>query len=142
MRNSIIPLVFNENLERLIQVNMQGSVGVAGVNRPDDSKLIQMLLNAVPTTHGGPSTKLVVDGLVGQRTIAAIRNYQLKQLYFSDGRVDVGGKTIRSIIPLLQNFNKLPTNAPGLGEPSNEIKAGLIGYSKIRNSIGFQPIEK
>jgi peptidoglycan hydrolase-like protein with peptidoglycan-binding domain len=79
------------------------SVGVGGVNRPDDVKTIQELLNLIPQLLGGPLPLLKVDGLVGPKTNGAIFGFQKKQFGPSgaDGRVDPGQQTIQKIIDLL-----------------------------------------
>ena len=78
---------------------ISGSVGAGGVNRKDDSRTVQELLNKVPADQGGPSPLLAVDGLPWQKTIAAIRSFQRIQLGFTspDGRVDRDGKTLAKL---------------------------------------------
>ena len=92
----MLPFIFNDNPLRLVQLAMSGAVGVGGRNVPTDTKLVQQLLNAVPAGQGGPETKLAADGLVGPKTIAAIKRYQKANTHICDGRVDVGGPTIRA----------------------------------------------
>lgn len=74
---------------------IQASVGRDGVNRPDDVRAVQHLLNRVGPDNGGPDEPLAADGLVGTQTIAAIEQFQRQALGFQwpDGRVDVGGVT-------------------------------------------------
>lgn len=81
------------------------SVGVGGVNRPDDVKTIQGLLNLIPQLLGGPLPQLKVDGLAGPKTNGAIYGFQMKQFGPSgaDGRVDPDQQTIQKIIDLLAN---------------------------------------
>ena len=67
------------------------------VNLPDDVRVIQSALNEQDVASGGPSVKLDVDGLIGPLTIAAIENYQRRQLGWSDGRVDPDGPTIHAL---------------------------------------------
>ncbi len=71
-------------------VKISGSVGKGGVNQYDDVKLVQTLLNK-------SGANLAVDGDVGPLTIAAISAYQMGQFGWSDGRVDVSGKTWQSL---------------------------------------------
>jgi hypothetical protein len=52
------------------------SVGLRGVNRRDDVRTVQELLNLVPHSAGGPMVKLAVDGLVGKKTNGAIEKLQ------------------------------------------------------------------
>ncbi len=70
-----------------------GSVGEGGDNLKADIVLVQKRLNQVPTASGGPKPSLDADGLIGPRTIAAIRRFQKIQLGFEDGRIDVDGRT-------------------------------------------------
>jgi hypothetical protein len=73
-----------------------GSVGHRGENRNDDVKVVQRLLNKHVQT---PMRMLAVDGRSGEDTIAAIRFFQSRvvQMRAPDGRVDPGGKTLRSL---------------------------------------------
>lgn len=75
------------------------SVGTNAVNHPGDVAVVQDLLDTIPTSLGGPSTLLKVDGISGPKTQHAIRDFQLRGLGFRwpDGRVDPGGKTIRQL---------------------------------------------
>lgn len=81
------------------------SVGMGGVNRPDDVKTIQDLLNLIPQVLGGPLPLLKVDGLAGPKTNGAIYGFQKKQFgpAGADGRVDPGQQTLQKIIELLNN---------------------------------------
>ena len=49
-----------------------GSVGNGGLNGTKDTMTIQYLLNCVPKAKGGPMVELVVDGIVGPMTRAAL----------------------------------------------------------------------
>jgi len=70
------------------------SVGKSGVNRSIDVKLIQSVLNFIPAPSGGPTVPLVIDGLVGPKTIGAITRFQNTQFGQADGRVDPNQKTL------------------------------------------------
>ncbi len=77
--------------------SISASVGHQAVNFFLDAVTVQFLLNCVPDTEGGPVEELVIDGLVGPKTIGAIIRFQQAHLPFTDGRVDPehrGGKTI------------------------------------------------
>jgi peptidoglycan hydrolase-like protein with peptidoglycan-binding domain len=78
-------------------VSIGGSVGRGGRNVLDDVKAIQAALNATDISDGGPTVKLVVDGIAGPRTIAAIEKYQNRHLGWADGRVDPDGPTIHAL---------------------------------------------
>jgi len=62
------------------------SVGRKGLNKAKDVELVQRLLNQ-------NGAKLEPDGACGSKTIAAIEKFQMKNLGFKDGRVDLNGKT-------------------------------------------------
>jgi len=76
---------------------MNGSVGLGGVNVKSDVVLVQTLLNSIPPRDAGPVARLVVDGIVGPLTIGAIQRYQKAKTKVVDGRVDVGGPTIKAL---------------------------------------------
>src|SRR5262245_10419244 len=76
---------------------IRASVGREGVNRPEDVRLVQTLLNRHIRP---PQPSLSVDGLIGTKTIAAITDFQRRvvKLNYPDGRVDPGGKTFRGLL--------------------------------------------
>jgi peptidoglycan hydrolase-like protein with peptidoglycan-binding domain len=76
---------------------LTGAVGHGGSNHAKDVRIVQELLNKVPVSWGGPAVPLDVDGLVGEKTKAAIRTFQQNQLstfFAPDGRVDPHKRTI------------------------------------------------
>lgn len=79
------------------------SVGQGGFNRKDDVLKIQRLLNLIAVGDGGPMPPLAEDGLVGPKTIGAIRGFQRFHHTGSDGRVDPNG-------PTLKKMNEVPKN--------------------------------
>src|SRR5262245_30575889 len=74
--------------------DLVASVGVGGANAIPDVRRVQELLNHFPASSGGPQPKLVVDGRIGPKTIAAIRQFQTVHFGWQDGRVDPGGPTL------------------------------------------------
>ncbi len=60
---------------------------------------VQRALNRFSPADGGPNPPLVVDGICGPKTIAAIRGFQLKKFGWSgaDGVVDPGQQTERAL---------------------------------------------
>ena len=104
---------------------MSQPVGVGGTNVYDDVVLVQSLLNAIPSSEGGPQTELDVDGTIGPLTIAAIRGYQQAQTHIVDGRVDVQGPTITSLVTTLNDRGALPSGLPNIGQPSDTIVKAL-----------------
>jgi peptidoglycan hydrolase-like protein with peptidoglycan-binding domain len=87
---------------------ISGSVGVGGVNLREDVRVIQELLNQVPPGQGAPAPLLDTDGVVGPKTIAAIRAFQQHHFGWNDGRVDVNNVTIAR----LNSFDRTPTGGP------------------------------
>jgi peptidoglycan hydrolase-like protein with peptidoglycan-binding domain len=95
---------------------IQASVGRGGVNRPEDVRMVQELLNK----HTRPPMQLLqVDGMAGPKTIAAIEAFQRHNLSMihPDGRVDPDGRTLIALssnasVPLPTSSFRLPTG-PG-----------------------------
>ncbi|MBK7662735.1 MAG: peptidoglycan-binding protein [Sterolibacteriaceae bacterium] len=79
------------------------SVGQGGFNHKGDVQTIQRLLNLIEVSDGGPMVTLAEDGLVGPKTIGAIRGFQQFHHTGSDGRVDPNG-------PTLKKMNEVPKN--------------------------------
>lgn len=89
------------------------SVGRGGVNRPEDVRTVQELLNK----HIQPPMQaLNVDGIAGPKTIAAIEEFQQRvvQMMHPDGRVDPGGRTITA----LSNVSSATPSSPSSGLPA------------------------
>jgi hypothetical protein len=74
---------------------ISASVGNLGANDPDDVRIVQCALNVWRTEQRKPP--IAVDGLVGPQTIAAIRDYQTQKRLVTDGRIDAGRATIKSL---------------------------------------------
>ena len=87
------------------------SVGENGTNEVDDVFTVQMLLNHVPSAQGGPAPPLDVDGIVGTKTISAIRRFQLLQLGFEDGLVEPEHATISALAGFFQAPEAFPDEA-------------------------------
>ena len=72
---------------------IMASVGYGGLNRTDDVRLVQELLNR----HMQPPQRpLVVDGVMSPRTLAAIEAFQRRVLnmHRPDGRIQPGDRTM------------------------------------------------
>lgn len=74
---------------------IKASVGQGGANRPPDVIHVQRLLNEARIGAAKPT--LVVDGLVGPKTIGAIIEHQKQWCKKHDGRVDPDGPTLASL---------------------------------------------
>lgn len=72
-------------------MNIVGSVGLGGKNQRDDVKKVQQLLKK----SGFPL--LQDDGLIGPKTLQAIRDYQSRFMAHPDGRVDADSRTLRAL---------------------------------------------
>lgn len=70
------------------------SVGSRGRNLPDDVRLVQTLLKERGVDPGP------IDGVIGRKTIAAIREFQRFFMRRPDGRVDPNGRTFRELLGL------------------------------------------
>ncbi len=73
---------------------LQASVGERSENRREDVLLVQTLLVEQGVDPGAP------DGLIGRKTIAAIRGFQGRFMRRPDGRVDPNGRTFRELLGL------------------------------------------
>jgi len=72
---------------------IRSSVGEGGRNVRQDVGVVQYLLNVVRRRSG--AEPLAIDGIVGPKTLAAIREFQQSNSLVVDGRVDPGQATIR-----------------------------------------------
>jgi hypothetical protein len=114
---------------------IQYSVGAGGVNRADDTRYIQDLLNRQKTpayTFG----KIAVDGLVGPQTIGAISNYQQRvvKMAYPDGRV--GYQTIACLESLVGGKPGGKTGPNKGGSNENE---GPIPRLHVEYRYGARP---
>jgi peptidoglycan hydrolase-like protein with peptidoglycan-binding domain len=78
-------------------LSITGSVGDGGRNLPGDTRRIQEALNGVTPASDRPIPPLKIDGIVGPKTLAAIRAFQQRRIGSADGRVDPNGPTIREL---------------------------------------------
>ncbi len=82
-------------------------VGIRQRNLKDDVRVVQALLNKKCRTC---DKKLVVDGIVGPKTIERIKAFQATQLYFShpDGIISPLGKTLRALHYIVHPVMPIP----------------------------------
>lgn len=90
-----------------------GSVGIAGLNVRRDVEIVQHLLN-----RAGGTPRLEEDGVIGRRTIGAIRQFQASVLRYPmpDARVDPHGRTLRSLVARAQPRARAPAAESSWGE--------------------------
>lgn len=74
---------------------LTASVGAGGANHPKDARYLQYLLVDWRRTNNLPP--IAIDGVVGPRTVDAIRNFQQRETRQVDGRVDPNGPTLRRL---------------------------------------------
>jgi peptidoglycan hydrolase-like protein with peptidoglycan-binding domain len=103
--------------------SLQRSVGWGGRNLPQDVVTVQYLLNCVPSGKGGPFPELAVDGLVGPKTIGAIRKFQRAAFGHADGRVDPNKRTIQTLLA----YDPYPNQAMGLPGAAGKTAGGFYG---------------
>lgn len=96
------------------------SVGAGGTNQPADVRLVQELLN-------GTGRSLVVDGLIGRKTIEAIHTFQ-KGIFqgWSDGRIDPDETTFQRLQGSGTAASTPPIKSPTPAAPSNGLR-GSVG---------------
>jgi muramidase (phage lysozyme) len=131
------------------------SVGVGGVNKTNDIKTIQGLLNLSQQrliTAGVSFERFKVlkeDGIIGNFTITAIKIFQRDILGFvpPDGRVDAGGKTLRTLkaistgdfSSIKTKINDIKTSPAGgaTASSSNEVLADDKRIKAFFDVLGF-----
>lgn len=107
--------------------NIQGSVGQGGDNNSDDVTWVQTQLNK----HGAA---LSVDGIMGPKTIEAITNFQNSKLGWSDGVVDVAGKTFSAL-------GQIPVLGGSVGDGGNNDIEEVIKIQRLLNKHGAKILE-
>lgn len=122
---------------------LKGSVGFGGRNQRADVQLVQAMLNAVPGARGGAAPALVADGICGSMTNGAIKRFQAQNQCYADSRIDVGGKTERTLLDLLDQLDKLaavlggaavsaPTSSgPTVAGPNSPVRRKYVQTSKM-----------
>jgi hypothetical protein len=69
------------------------SVVSSGINRPDDVRRVQALLNDWRSQKGRP--RIAIDGLVGPEIIGPITDLQQRVSHRVEGRIDPAGPAIK-----------------------------------------------
>jgi peptidoglycan hydrolase-like protein with peptidoglycan-binding domain len=99
-----------------MDLRITASVGAGGTNRQPDVRIVQSLLNKAHPSWGGPVPKLAEDGLIGPKTIAAIRKLQQAQfatIFTPDSKVDPNGRTLRRLNHMAGS-REVPGASPGV----------------------------
>lgn len=76
---------------------LKSSVGTGGVNDLQDVTTVQDLLNRVPVQHGGPRSKLKVNGECDANTVQAIRDFQTHHFDNADGLIKPSHFTLQKL---------------------------------------------
>lgn len=83
-------------------LDITASVGRGGINREDDVRRVQYLLNKTSPANGGPATAFdTVPGANSASFETAIENFQHSHSLVQDGRVDPGRSTITKLNALV-----------------------------------------
>lgn len=96
-------------------IQLEHAVGHGARNTRSDVRLVQHLLNRHGTLR---AALLKIDGIVGPKTMAAIRGFQANVVHLHpvDGRVDPGGPSFTALTTpphALANLRVTPKNARG-----------------------------
>lgn len=76
-------------------MRLKGSVGQGGRNLASDATYVQLLLADWQMVNSQQPIK--VDGIVGPKTIAAIRAFQAKNIAVTDGLVEPNRSSIKAL---------------------------------------------
>jgi len=96
-------------------VVIRASVGTGGANQPADVRAIQSALNDVAIEDGGADPLLVIDGVVGPLTRAAIVRFQRAHVRVADSRVDPKGPTLAALNTARDSGSAGVATAPAAG---------------------------
>src|SRR4051794_22607031 len=125
---SCIPTTTNPTASGPIAISKPVGQGPLASNKPDDVKTIQEALNQVTVKGlpGGPIPFLVVDGIKGSKTQAAILTFQQVQVKSinPDGLIEPGGKTVLRLNELVAPKSKFDLNEK-LADALPLVRAGV-----------------
>lgn len=120
--------------------DLSASVGRNGQNRSSDVKIVQRLLNRHLDQLTPSRPLLIVDGLVGDKTVTAIIDFQRQVLNFGnpDGRVDPGGRTWAGLQADAEPSGSSPPaeTVPRLGQLSEKYETGRRGPGTVSGGSG------
>lgn len=118
--------------------SISASVGLHGVNRDGDVRVVQQLLNQVPSTFGGAAPLLEIDGKCGPLTIGAIQKFQLHHFGWSgcDGRVDPGRQTLAK----LNEYDTVPGVTPPVTPPPEPVGLDFVIVPSYQFEVFSQPL--
>jgi hypothetical protein len=130
------------------RLRLARSVGAGGANARSEVAAIQSALNGIPGSLAGPEPPLATDGLIGPKTLAAIRGFQAGWLDVRDGRIDPGGPTLACLnaavgAPSARAPGDLPARATGPAARAwgalGSAVIGATGFAALRAAPGALP---
>lgn len=113
---------------------ISASVGKGGVNHQSDVRAVQELLNKIAADQGGPEPRLVPDGLIGPKTIAAIKRFQKHHGLEDDGKVDPDRNTLAMLNAVASQELALGQRIPNKSEKD---VSGVIAAKIKRDTPEF-----
>jgi hypothetical protein len=118
-------------------VVLTGSVGAGGANHTVDVAQVQVLVNCCHRITGHPATALVVDGISGPRTVAAIRDVQahVPPAGVVDGRVDPGGPALAKLNALSATLD-VTVVQPGDTTKQNPYTIAIVSNNALETVSG------
>lgn len=99
-------------------IALSASVGLGGQNRPSDVKTIQVNLNRVPVSRGGPTPPLNPDAKIGPLTTGAIARFQKNYFGWGDGLITPGAQTHRQLETVINSLPSTPDIGLGGAGPA------------------------
>jgi hypothetical protein len=121
-------------------ITITASVGKNGQNKVQDTFPMQIMLNKfiIPGCLK-PTQMLAVDGIIGKKTIAAIRDFQRRICGFSnpDGRIDPGGETLKALNgPLIWAKPSAADTTREWAIALEAISIGLVEFKLVNRALG------
>lgn len=112
-------------------MTIERAVGLHAVNSHKDVVKIQELLVK-------KGFKLRVDGICGNNTISAIRNFQKTFMHSPDAKIDVNGKTLKQLMdnkvqPSNNPVNNVPGDGVGLKYNVSGMRLSQSGVNLLKN---------
>ena len=95
---------------------ISAAVGSGGTNKKEDVLLVQQLLNKKE------SAGLTEDGLIGTKSINAIKAFQQKTFGWADGKIDPGGKTWAALSGATNENNNTTPVEEQTNEENNNVE--------------------
>jgi hypothetical protein len=113
---------------------ISGAVGLRGVNRKEDVRTIQELLNLVPHAEGGPLEELAEDGICGRKTNGAIEKLQARNWGWKrvTTKVSQGDPTWLLLLTYDQSSQPVPVVTPPPPDPPKLVSRSFFIWIAAR----------